>query len=112
MSDIQYKVRETKTAKNAEIAASASEQVITETTRMDHYNAAIIQNLDVNSDVEVRLDVHTDRPFFAQKGGGVVDITPDFGLKFRIVTIVNRNSGAVVAANAVLVNVYHQEVIK
>lgn len=108
---IQYKTKETKSVKNAQIAASAFEDVITGTTLFDHFNTLIVQNLDINSDVEVRLDAYTDKRFFAQKGGGIVNIKPEDNLNFRSVKIVNLNSGAVVAANAVLVNAAFKEVV-
>lgn len=94
---------EVQQVKNSEIAASGTENSITGTSRVDSYNRLFVQNFDTNSDITVRLDNDSTRDIFVGSNRGSVSIEPEFGTNFKQVVIINRNSGAVVAASTVII---------
>lgn len=106
-----YRTVEEQTKKNAAINAAASEQTITGTTNVDHYNSLIVQNLDATCDIEIRLDFHTAKRFFAQRAGGIINIKPEDNISFRGVTIVNLDGANAVTASTILMTASLKEAV-
>lgn len=81
----EYKLLESKSAKNTNIAAGVSERVINEPDRHEVYNSLEVYNRD-NVEIEVRLDEQTTgAKVYQVQANAVMILEADEGIVFKTV---------------------------
>jgi len=98
-----WKETENGNAVNTAVAAAGNEIIVSGTQRSPHFNRLLVQNLDGNCDIELRLDSMTTggRVFIVQRNGGTLGIEPGDGVFFNSIQAVNLSAGDAETAGAI-----------
>ena len=106
-----YKLLESVSAKNTDVAASSSEIVITEPSRHDYYNSLEVYNRD-NVAIEVRLDSLTSGAKVYQcPANTVMVLEADEGILFKEVKQVNLSASTAETADAIFFKAMVKEIV-